>query len=158
MNLSDDRATSGPLFSSVDTVQKSFVLTPLAGYRVLGSESSFVDVLGGVRFWHVNADLKFEPGILNGIEVSRSRNWLDGIFGLKGRTPISPAWSLIGYGDIGGGGSNLSYQLLGAAEGKLNTRFALVFGYRYVNVAYNKDGFLFDTAMSGPVFGVAIQF
>ena len=158
LNLSDEHATPGPLFSSANAVEKSFILGPVAGYRLAGSDASFIDALGGIRFWHVNGELKLEPGILNGVDVSDSRNWVDGIFGLRGKSRISKTWSLNGYGDIGGGGSNLTYQILGAATADLGDHYAIVLGYRYLNVAYNKDRFLFDTGMGGPVFGFAFKF
>jgi hypothetical protein len=37
-------------------------------------------------------------------------------------------------------------------------RYALVFGYRYLDVNYDKNDFLFDTAMTGPLFGLTIKF
>jgi hypothetical protein len=158
MNLSDEHATPEPLFSGVDAIQKSFILTPEAGYRVVDSDAVFLDILGGIRWWHVKGELRFEPGRLRGIDISRSRNWVDGIFGLRAKTDLSPTWYLTGYGDIGGGGSNLTYQILGVAGANIGSRYALVFGYRYLNVAYNKDEFLFDTGMRGPIIGLVIKF
>jgi hypothetical protein len=158
MNLSDEHATPGPLFSSADVIYKSFLLSPQAGYRMAGSESSFVDILGGIRFWHLDGDLKFEPGLLDAIELSNNRNWVDGIFGLRGKHRLTQTWSLSGYGDIGGGGSNLTYQLVGSASADISRRLALVFGYRYLNVVYNKDAFLFDTVMGGPIIGLTFKF
>lgn len=37
-------------------------------------------------------------------------------------------------------------------------RLALVGGYRDMNVNYNKDGFLFDQSLHGPVVGFDIKF
>src|SRR5262245_62568183 len=51
MNLSDEHATPGPLFSSADAAAKNLILTPLGGYRIVGSENSAVDIMGGIRFW-----------------------------------------------------------------------------------------------------------
>ena len=123
----------------------------------MGSDPAFIDVLGGIRFWHVNLDLKLEPGLVNGIELSDSRNWVDGVFGLRGKRRLSKTWSINGYGDIGGGGSNLTYQLVGTASADLGSKYALMLGYRYLHVAYNKDRFLFSTGMGGPVIGFAIS-
>jgi len=158
LNLSDKHATPGPLFSGAKAIGKSLILSPEAGFRIVGSDASFVDVLGGVRFWHVKGELNFKPGLLEGIDLSRSRNWVDGIFALRGTKRLSPTWYLTGYGDIGGGGSNLTYQLLGIAGKDIGDRYALVFGYRHLHVAYNKDRFLFDTGMRGPILGFAIKF
>jgi hypothetical protein len=158
LNLSDERATPGPLFSGVDAFQRTLIFQPAAGYRIVGSEAAFVDVLGGIRFWHVNGELRFATGLLPGVDIEGNRNWVDGIFGLRGRVRLSPAWSINGYGDIGGGGSNMTYQILGTARAELGKHFAIVFGYRHLKVNYNKDAFLFDNAMSGPALGFAFKF
>ena len=70
---------------ALDAVDKTFILSPTAGYRILGSDASFLDVLGGIRFWHVKGELKFEPGILGRLDLSDSRNWVDGIFAHEGK-------------------------------------------------------------------------
>jgi len=158
MNLSDEHATPGPLFSSADVVKKSFIFSPEAGYRIVGSDAAFMDILGGIRFWRVKTDLRFQPGLLNAISVSGSRNWVDGIFGLRAKVHLSPTWYVTGYGDIGGGGANLTYQILGIAGADIGERYAVLFGYRYLNVVYNKDRFLFDAGMGGPVIGFAFKF
>jgi hypothetical protein len=157
-NLSDEKATRGFLVSNVDAAWKSFILAPQVGYRIAGSEAAYVDALGGIRFWHVNGQLNFEGGALAALDVEGNRNWVDGIFGVRGKLNLSPAWYIRGYGDIGGGGSNLTYQLLGVAGASVGEHVAVVFGYRYLDVNYNKDRFLYDTQMQGPVAGLAFKF
>ena len=48
-----------------------------------------------------------------------------------------------------------SSDLVGLNVGK---RFALIGGYRDLNVNYNKDGFLFDMSLHGPIVGLGIKF
>ena len=158
IDLSDKHATSGPFFSGVKGIAKSFIMTPEAGYRIAGSDESYFDAAAGIRFWSVDGEIKFEPGVLNGLDISNRRNWVDGIYALKGKVRLSPKWFLSGYGDIGGGGSNLTYQLLGVAGADLNRRLSLAFGYRHLNVNYNKDRFLYDVGMGGPIVGLVIKF
>src|SRR5262245_22596378 len=158
LSLSDKHATPGPLFSNAKAIGKLLIVSPEAGYRLAGSEASSLDVLGGVRFWHVKGELDFDRGLLDELDLSRNRNWVDGIFALKGKIRLSPKWYVTGYGDIGGGGSNLTYQLLGVAGRDFGERYALVFGYRHLHVDYNKDRFLFDTGMGGPILGFAFKF
>src|SRR6058998_1358111 len=71
----------------------------------------WVDFVSGT----VKGGLKLEPGIVAGIDLSDSRNWVNGIFAVKGKRRLSPTWYLSGYGDIGGSGSNFTYQVIGAA-------------------------------------------
>jgi hypothetical protein len=62
------------------------------------------------------------------------------------------------YGDVGAGGSDLTYQLVGTVGGDIGDHYAVVFAYRYLNVDYDKDRVLLDTAMKGPLFGFTFKF
>ena len=158
-DLSTEKGNPGPLFSSTRASFKTFIFDPEVGYRILDNErGAFVDVLGGVRIWHVNGDLQFRAGILPALEVSRSRSWVDGIAGLRGKAALSERWFVTGKADLGGGGSNFTYQLFGGVGVNVGQRLALIGGYRDLNVNYNKDGFLFDMSLHGPILGFGIKF
>jgi hypothetical protein len=158
-NLSTEKGNPGPLFSSTRASFKTFVLDPEVGYRILDNEKgAFVDVLGGIRYWHLNATLDFNAGILPAAQASRSRSWVDGVAGLRGKAALSKRLFIVGKADLGGGGSNFTYQLFGGAGVNLGERIALIGGYRDLNVNYNKDGFLFDMSLHGPILGFGIKF
>ena len=158
-DLSTEKGNPGPLFSSTRASFKTFVLDPEVGYRVLDNgKGAFVDVLGGIRYWHLNANLQFRAGILPAVEVSRSRSWVDGVVGLRGRAALSERLFVVGKADLGGGGSNFTYQLFGGVGFNVGKRLALIGGYRDLNVNYNKDGFLFDMSLHGPILGFGIKF
>src|SRR5262249_29979080 len=110
-DLRGHHATPGPLFSSVSPNQKLFLLTPEGGYRMLDTSNVSVDVVGGIRYWHLKTELEFQPGVLRGIDVQGTRGWVDGIFGLRGKAYLRGKWWITGYGDLGGGGSNFTYQI-----------------------------------------------
>lgn len=159
-NLGTDRATPGPLFSGADADFKTFVLDPEVGYRVLQNpeKGRFLDVLGGIRYWHLRTDLTFNAGILPAVSVTRSKDWVDAVGGLRGNMYVTPKVFLTGKADIGGGGSNFSYQLFGGVGINVHPKVALIAGYRHLDVNYNQDGFLFDTALAGPILGVGFRF
>jgi len=159
-NLGSDNSTPGPFFSSTESDFKTFILDPEVGYRILENteKGAYLDVMGGIRYWHLRSDLTFNAGLLPGVTITRSRDWVDGVAGLRGKAHLSPRWFLTGKGDLGGGGSNFTYQLFGGAGVLFGTRYALIGGYRYLSVNYNKDQFLFDMALHGPIFGVGIKF
>jgi hypothetical protein len=152
------RATPGPIFSSVSPNQKLFFLTPEVGYRMLDNSQASVDFLGGIRYWRLNTELQFQPVLLPVNDVQGTRGWVDGIFGLRGKAYLPKKWWISGYGDLGGGGSNLTYQIIGTAGVDIHKHYALVLGYRYLNVDYDKDHFLFDTALKGPLAGFTFKF
>jgi len=159
-NLGAERVRSGPLFVNADADFKTFIFDPEAGYRILDDSEAgaFLDVLGGIRYWHLRSDLTFHRAILPDITNTRSRQWVDGVVGLRGRAHITPRVFLTGKGDLGGGGSNFTYQLFGGGGVTFGTRYALIGGYRYLHVDYDKDDFLFDMALHGPIIGIGIKF
>ena len=159
-NLGVDRPSPGPLFSGATADFKTFVLEPQVGYRLLDNpeKDAFFGVLGGIRYWHLKTDLTFDAGVLPGVTASRSRSWVDGVVGVRGKTHLTSRFFITGKADLGGGGSNFSYQLFGGGGFTLGKHYALIAAYRYLDVNYNKDDFLFDVALHGPVFGIGIKF
>ena len=156
-NLGTENPTPGPLFSAASADFKTFVLDPEVGYRVAANEEKgrFIDVLGGVRYWHLRADLNFDEGILAARSATGSRQWVDGVAGLRGRAALSRKIFVSGKADLGGGGSKLTYQLFGGVGIKVGDRISLIGGYRHLHVNYDRDNFLFDMSLAGPIFGVS---
>lgn len=159
-NLGSDRATPGPLFTSANADFKTFVFDPEIGYRVAQNPAKgrFLDVLGGIRYWHLRTDLDITPGILPGVSITRSKQWVDAVGGLRGRMALTPKVFLTGKADLGGGGSQFTYQLFGGVGIQLNEKIALIAGYRHLDVDYHRDGFLFDAALAGPIMGIGFRF
>lgn len=157
-DIATEKGNPGPLFSSSRASFKTFVLDPEIGYRVLDNgNGATLDVLGGFRYWHLTADLAFRAGFLPATEVTRSRSWVDGVAGLRGKAALSQRWFVTGKADLGGGGSKFTYQLFGGVGVNVGKRLALIGGYRDLNVNYDKDGFLFDMSLHGPILGFGIK-
>ena len=156
-DLRGQDATPGPLFSSVNPKQKLFILTSEGGVRLVDADGTSLDVVGGLRFWHSKSELQFGSGALPGVNMEASRNWVDAIGGVRARMAVSGSWWAGAYGDVGGGGSDLTYQLTGTAGWDIDTRYALVIGYRYLDVDYANDAVLLDTAIKGPFFGFTFK-
>lgn len=160
VNVSDEKATPGPLFSTLDASFKTFIFDTEGGYRLFDDpdNGAHVDVLGGIRVWHVNTELDFGAGILPAIQLDGSRTWVDGIAGLRGRAAVSEKIFVTGKFDLGGGGSNFTYQLFGGGGYNLTPKVALIFGYRALDVNYRKDNFVYDMNQRGPIVGASFRF
>lgn len=160
VSVSDDRATPGPLFSTVDAGFKTFIFDQEVGYRFYSNtdNGASLDVLGGVRVWHVSTDFEFGAGILPAVRVDASRSWVDAVGGLRGRAPLSEKIFLTGKFDLGGGGSDFTWQLFGGAGYSLNEKIALIFGYRVLDVNYDRNNFVYDMNQRGPILGVGFKF
>lgn len=160
VSLSDDRGTPGPLFSGVTTKIKMFIFDPEVGYRVFDDpdKGAFVDVLGGIRVWHLSTELTFSPGLLPGEQVQTSRTWVDAVVGLRGKAALSEKFFVTGKFDLGGGGSKFAWQLFGGAGYNVTPKIALIGGYRVLDVNYDKNNFIYDMNQRGPILGVGFKF
>ena len=156
-NLTSEKDTVGPLYSTTKVGTKLFIIDPEAGYRFVNSEKGSIDVLGGVRVWSVEASLNATTGVLPGFDVAQRKTWAAPVIGVRGVANVTPRFFLAGKFDIGGAGigADLTTQLYGAAGYKFTKHFALLGGYRWLQVDYDdEEGFLFDTTMSGVMIGM----
>jgi hypothetical protein len=80
--------------------------------------------------------------------------------GARIQVPLSPKLLVTVWGDAGGwgAGSQLDYQIVGAFGFKINSKFTLGAGYRYLFVNYFNSSLVYKTAMSGPVVGMTYNF
>ena len=158
-DLSAETTNPGPLFSSTRGSFKTFILDPEVGYCIIDNDKgSSLDLLGGIRYWHLTGTLALRAGTVPEVQISQSRDWVDAVVGLRGKAALSKHWFVTGKADLGGGGSEFTYQLFGGIGVNLGSHFAIVGGYRNLSVNYDKDLFLFDMSLHGPVVGVVIKF
>jgi hypothetical protein len=159
MSLSGERVTPSPFFGDIEVEVKETIIEPAVAYRVFKGEGSSIDLIGGVRFWHVKPHLTFQPRILPLVDVEESRNWADPIVGARGSASISPRVFLLGRFDVGGFGaqSDFTGQAFGGAGFQVKPRIALIGGYRYLRVDYVNEGFIFRTSMSGIMLGAKFK-
>lgn len=162
ISLSNETTTRGLLFSGVNSESKLFIIDPEMSYRAFANDKgASIDILAGVRIWHLKNDLTFLPGLLAPqVEVSESKNWADPVVGARGVIALSPRLFLNGKFDVGGVGvgSDFTGQVYGGAGINVKPRVALIGGYRYLYVDYKSDGFLFRSALKGLVFGATFKF
>lgn len=150
---------------AVDVSSSVTVLQPSVMYRILNDRTR-VDLVGALRYTRLSLDLDVKiaatdpplvpPGA--GFNFSGSDNWTDAVVGAKVIHPISDRWSLLGYADVGAGGSDLTYQIVAGVNWTLNDRLTAKAGYRYVYWDYEDDGVVWDISASGPYLGLGIAF
>jgi hypothetical protein len=160
MSLSGKRVTPSPFFSDIDVKVKETIIDPEIGYRVTNLERGSIDLLAGVRIWHVKPHLTFQPRILPLVDVEGSKTWADPVVGARGIAKLSPRVFLTGKFDVGGFGvgSDFTGQAFGGAGFQVKPRIALIGGYRYLRADYVSDeGFIFKTAMSGIMLGAKFK-
>lgn len=93
-------------------------------------------------------------------ELHASKAWVDPFVGFQGRWEMNDQFYLVGRGDIGGFGvsSELTWNAYAALGAEINERTSVEFGYRYLQVDYERGGFNYDVATKGPFIGVRMDF
>lgn len=134
------------------------------GYRLLDT-SSTLDLVGALRYskLEVDADVKIAtvPAVVfpgGSTSTDGSESWTDAVVGLLALVPVAKNWNLLGYADVGAGGSDLTYQFIAGANWAFSDRFTAKAGYRYMYWDYENDGVVWDMTASGPYLGLGIRF
>jgi hypothetical protein len=160
LSLSADAQTPGPLYSGAELKNDVVFATMALAYRVYSDNRAAIDVAAGARFWDVKFELDFHPGLLAGQNAERSESWIDPIVGLRGSLNLGSGIFLSAMGDVGGFGvaSDMSWQVMGLLGYQFNQSVTAVVGYRHLSVDYEKDGFVWDVELSGPLIGLTVRF
>lgn len=122
-----------------------------------------IDVIGGLRYAKIEADATINGSFFaqsGTVARSAEKDWVDPYVGVRFLTPIAEHWTFVSYLDIGGFGvgSEFTWQAVVGANYEFSKTFAAKFGYRYLSVDYDKDGFVYDMANSGLYLGLGIRF
>jgi hypothetical protein len=160
VDLSDDATTPGPFFSRAELDSELFIGTFQASYQVVEGELGHLDLRAGARVWSVTTKLKLDPGLLAGRSRKDTETWVDPVVGFQGRLNLGAGFYVTAMSNIGGFGadSDLTWDTFAGLGYEVNDWFAPVIGYRHLSVDYDKDDFLYDVEMSGPVIGGVIRF
>jgi hypothetical protein len=156
--------TSDPLaggdLGTVRLKANQAIVQAAGAYRVLDSPTTPVDVLAGVRYTHLDANTTLSSSRLlpNGASHSDSVGWTDGFAGIRAAFAWTERWSVVGYADVGAGGTKLSWQFLGSINYSISKTFVAKAGYRVISMNYDKPEFLYDIRTAGPFIGVGIRF
>jgi len=119
-----------------------------------------VDLCVGARDNDIKADLSLSSSALapGGRRRVASRSWVDGYVGARVLYPVSGRWTLLGYADIGAGGSDSTWQVMAGANYAISPTASAKLGYRLLKVDYHKDDFLYDMSSGGLYAGVGFLF
>jgi hypothetical protein len=134
-----------------------FIFTGAAGYDAVSDGTVRLTPFAGFRY--LGLDAKANLAIAGGSRrASGSISNFDGIVGVRGSMRLSDRWSLSGYGDVGTGSSDLTWQLAGLVDYKINDRWTLTGGYRHMAYQFRNAPLLGTMSLSGPILGARISF
>jgi len=153
--------TPGPVFSSITSKTKSWIVSAVGLYRLVEEQQAFIDGIGGIRYWSIDSELALGAGLGPALMLTNKEDWVDPIIGIKGLSPLgeskfytSGAFVLGGFGV----GSDLMWDASINLGYQWTTGFSTTIGYRYLDVDYEKDAFLYDVAQDGLTLGLSWRF
>ena len=128
--------------------------TAAAFYRFRPMEGLTLDPYIGARWWFAGGDLEANPG---GPSLKPERAWADFVVGAGLDYEITDRWFVESAVDIGGGASKFTWQAYAGTGFNFKPWFALSLGWRYIGVDYDRDGFKFDSTLSGLLVGLKFR-
>jgi opacity protein-like surface antigen len=158
MKLSDDKSL--PFQQGTTSVKAKItqtLLAPKIAYRLVDGEMIKVDGNFGIRYFHLGTTL--DVNLARGQpSLYQSANWVDYTGGARFVAALSPRFLVTVLGDVGAGGADLDYQVVGGLGFKLKPNMVLMGGWRYLDVNYRpKSTFVYDTATSGLIIGLTFN-
>jgi len=147
----------GSIGADVDTTE--FMSTIAAGYRLYESANFTFDAMAGARFWQISNNVTVSYGGYS-LSHKESFGWVDPIISARGFFNFTDRLSTLVQADVGGfgAGSDNTWQVLATLNYAFRKNMAVSAGYKYLHVDYDKDGYVFDVDMSGPVLGFTYRF
>jgi hypothetical protein len=156
-----EASATGPLgFVNARLEDRTFFGTFLGAYRLVDQGTAWVDVTGGGRVWWIDVQLDITAPGPTAVSVTRDKSWIDPVVGLRARAYLTPKVFVQFDGDVGGFGvaSKSTWQVAGTLGYQHSATTSFFAGYRYLEVDYNRNGFVWDVQLSGPVLGATFKF
>ncbi len=170
------RAEREPWAIDVDAIYSNLEATKDAGFgqqfdanatqALLGVDVAYrlsgrFEVLGGLRYNDINADIAAVGPTGDTRARSGSQSWVDPYVGGRYTLRFAARWSFKLRADVGGFGvgSKSAWQVVTRLNWDATDHLGVTFGYRVIDIDYEEgDGvsrFVFDAQTGGPVIGVA---
>lgn len=175
--LLTDIASSETLPSgAIGTAETTMTFLEGLGFRRIASQDRagrFIrgvnwDVLYGVRYYQVGAELSVVPPSGPSTIVERSENWVDLVLGTRAAMKLANGGNAFARADFGGFGlgtsSELAWNLHFGVENRLRRypNTSSVLGYKVLDIKESKgsgsDAFLFDMNLNGPFAALMFRF
>ncbi len=137
---------------TIDAEIDMMLVEVFGGYRPSGWENTWI--VGGVCYVDIDTDINF---VVLGPRSS-SQDFADPFIGLAWQ-PRRDNWEYVVQADIGGGiDADFSWSVTLGTAYHFNDRFALSGGYRFIDIDFEDDEFVFDGTLDGIQIGLMITF
>jgi len=147
----------------MQTISKSTLGQAAYSFNLYNDATGILDFIVGGRYWDIDTTLNFSGGlgVLAGKSINSTESWVDPMVGIMGRMPIGNsdfyASGLLAAGGFGVG-SSIFYDVNLNFGYQWTPMFCTAVGYRYLDVKYDDDGFVYDVAQQGFIVNLTFWF
>ena len=148
----------------VDVEMSSWVVNLTGRYELLETDSSHVALLAGARYFYLDLSLGIDVAnptvaeLLVGQTLSGSDDVWDAVVGITGEHQLKDKWKMNYKFDVGGGGSDLTWEAVAAVSSDYNWG-ELHMGYRYLHYDFDSSfDLLSELDVDGPYIGAVWNF
>jgi opacity protein-like surface antigen len=165
-NELDPMPGNGDIFDVTTTGNldlKSWVIHMAGGYNLYDDgEGTTTDVVFGARYLDLSTDMRIDfdlslPEQNPSISFSASDTVLDAIVGLRGVVSLGDRWFMPWGGNVGAGGSDLSWQAMAGVGYRASSWADIALTYRYLKFELDSD-VVDELSINGPLLGVIFRF
>jgi hypothetical protein len=161
--VSDAELLPPPINLNAKVGAESTVFTGAYQYEVFRDGQASADVLVGARYWRTESSIAFRGGNgpLDGRSLGSSESWTDPLLGVKGHIPLGDSRFYVEGGVSVGGygiGSDRFHELSTVLGYRWSEAISSGIGYRYFDVEYDDNGFLYDVTQQGWQLGLSWSF
>jgi len=151
-----------PIDAGTRSDLKGFIGTFEGGYMVMQTPGARADFVAGVRYASLKTKLDWQlSGPTGGLAteggVEATKDFLDGVVGVRGNTNLGGNWDFRYYVDAGAGSSRFTWQALAGVGYRLSWG-DVVLGYRHLAYEFHNDRPISDVKFSGPQSEVGFKF
>jgi opacity protein-like surface antigen len=150
---------NGVLFSGATIASTITVVSGYLAYRVYEDDQFAMDLGGGFRSFGADLDTTLTGVAAPSQSFANSSDWVAPILAGRLRMNFSEQWFGTVLLDAGGfTGDNQTWQALATVGYRLNERWTLQGGYRYLDVTQDGGARQTSLVFSGPILGVTYRF
>ncbi|QBY03027.1 hypothetical protein E2K93_00960 [Thalassotalea sp. HSM 43] len=138
---------------------EGYVFDMGVGYKVYESSDTELYSYIGARAMEVDTNIQIETA--NGAnQAQMGSDWVDPLVGIHVIHKINNTFAVQGRLETGGFGvgSDESYLVSAVLDHKLSENWSLKYFYRYMEVDYKDQGFIYNMEISGPGMGITYRF
>lgn len=158
VKLQDSNARPGPFVTQADVTVETAFGTAAVAYALPLEWPFEVDLYLGGRWWHSTQNVTLRNAAFAVVAAGGAEQvWGDAVGGVRLLYPITDAWRVSLMGDVGGGGSDLTWMVTGTLTWMFSEHFGVSTAYRVLGVDYRRNGWVYDFKQQGFILGMMIS-